>query len=314
MPLAMNAHAEPDMAPNEIVHAGPIVDFPLRDWCAPGAPALAQEAIESLERGQVLHFPLLAFRLSAQELRLLDPALTHPKRKNISLSAKGVAGTVATGAELELLHGLLRRYRDCTTALLDALFPRYQDARHKPATSLRLHAIGTWQPSWRKDDRRLHVDAFPSRPIHGERILRVFTNIHPDGQHPRAWRVGEPFEDIARRYLPRLDRPWHPVLATLMYRARITKRPRTEYDHLMLQLHDCMKRDEVYQHEGAWVHASFRPGSSWICFSDQVPHAAMGGQFLLEQTWLLPAKCMARPELSPVRILERLTGRALLPG
>jgi hypothetical protein len=48
----------------------------------------------------------------------------------------------------------------------------------------------------------LHVDAFPSRPIRGERILRVFTNIHPDSTQARVWRVGEPFEDIARRYLP----------------------------------------------------------------------------------------------------------------
>ena len=56
--------------------------------------------------------------------------------------------------------------------------------------------------SWRADDRRLHVDAFPSRPNYGERILRVFTNVNPDGE-PRVWRVGEPFEAVARRFLPR---------------------------------------------------------------------------------------------------------------
>ncbi|AOB31686.1 3-deoxy-D-manno-oct-2-ulosonic acid (Kdo) hydroxylase [Bordetella sp. H567] len=288
------------------------MDFPLRDWSAPGVPALAGEASDALEHGRVLHFPLLGFHLLEEETALLDPALTHPKRKNISLSAGGVSGSVATGAQLALLHGLLRRYRDQASTLLDALFPRYRDARHTPATSLRLHAIGSWQPSWRKDDRRLLVDAFPSRPIHGERILRVFTNIHPDPKQVRAWRVGEPFEEVARRYLPRLDRPWRPMMAALMHRVGITKRRRTEYDHLMLQLHDQMKRDEAYQRGGVWLDVGFRPGSSWICFSDQVPHAAMSGQFMLEQTWMVPLSAMALPELAPVRVLERLTGRRLL--
>lgn len=307
----MSAHLHPTPASRDQTHPDPIVDFPLRHWGAPGAPALADEAIEALERGGVLHFPLLGFALSVEEVALLNPTLTHPKRKNISLSVTGVAGSVATGAQLESLRGLLRRYRDYTSMLLDALFPRYQAARHTPATSLRLHAIGTWQPSWRKDDRRLHVDAFPSRPLHGERILRVFTNIHPDPAQARAWRVGEPFEDVARRYLPRLDRPWRPGVAALMHRLGVTKRRRTEYDHLMLQLHDTMKRDEAYQREGPWLDVHFKPGSTWICFSDQVPHAAMSGQFMLEQTWMLPVSAMARPERAPVRVLERLTGRPL---
>ncbi|CAM3423037.1 3-deoxy-D-manno-oct-2-ulosonic acid (Kdo) hydroxylase [Bordetella sputigena] len=308
----MTAHARLARAPFDAPRGGPVVDFPLRSWSAPGAPALAAYAIDALEHGQVLHFPLLDFGLMKEEAALLDPALTHPRRKNISLSAAGVSGSVATGAELALLRGLLQRYRDCTSMLLDALFPLYRDARHAPATSLRLHAIGAWQPSWRKDDRRLHVDAFPSRPMRGERILRVFTNIHPDREQTRAWRVGEPFELIARRYLPRLDQPWRPWRAALMHAAGITKRRRTEYDHLMLQLHDGMKRDEDYQRRGVWTDVGFRPGSSWICFSDQVAHAAMSGQFMLEQTWLVPVAAMARPELSPLRVLERLTGRSLL--
>lgn len=310
----MSAHAHFMSAPFERRHSSPIADFPLRDWSAPGAPALAEDAIDVLEHGRVLHFPLLGFTLLKEEAALLDPALTHPKRKNISLSVAGVSGSVATGAQLDQLSALLRRYRDHTSVLLDELFPRYRDVRHTPATSLRLHAIGTWQPSWRKDDRRLHVDAFPSRPIHGERILRVFTNIHPDREQTRAWRVGEPFEDVARRYLPRLNQPWRPTMAALMHGVGITKRKRTEYDHLMLQLHDQMKQDEAYQRRGIWLDAHFRPGSSWICFSDQVSHAAMSGQFMLEQTWMVPLPAMARPELAPARVLERLTGRPLLKG
>ncbi|CAI2400933.1 Protein of uncharacterised function (DUF2843) [Serratia proteamaculans] len=54
--------------------------------------------------------------------------------------------------------------------------------------------------SWRKDDSRLHVDAFPSRPNLGEHILRIFTNINPHGEH-HQWRIGESFPQLARRFM-----------------------------------------------------------------------------------------------------------------
>ncbi|MGV8577295.1 Kdo hydroxylase family protein, partial [Pseudomonas aeruginosa] len=56
----------------------------------------------------------------------------------------------------------------------------------------------------------------------------------------------------------------------------------------------------------------FPPGSSWICFSDQTPHAAMGGQFMLEQTFLLPVNKMQDPQRSPLKVLEQLRGQPLI--
>ena len=58
------------------------------------------------------------------------------------------------------------------------------------------------------DDRLLHIDAFPSRPMRGRRILRFFANVSPASQ--RHWHVGEPFEDFARTFLPRV-RPHGPA-------------------------------------------------------------------------------------------------------
>src|ERR1051325_7627570 len=43
----------------------------------------------------------------------------------------------------------------------------------------------------------LHVDAFPTRPTHGGRILRVFTNLHHSKM--RVWNVGEAFPELASR-------------------------------------------------------------------------------------------------------------------
>ena len=56
----------------------------------------------------------------------------------------------------------------------------------------------------------------------------------------------------------------------------------------------------------------FPSGSSWICFSDQTPHAAMGGQYMLEQTFLLPVTGMKYPEQSPLKILESLMHKSLI--
>ena len=58
---------------------------------------------------------------------------------------------------------------------------------------------------------------------------------------------------------------------------------------------------------------AFAPGTTWLCFSDQVMHAAMSGQYMLEQTIHLPVAALYDPQRSPLAILERLTGRTLAP-
>ncbi|MEH4266374.1 Kdo hydroxylase family protein [Klebsiella aerogenes] len=147
-------------------------------------------------------------------------------------------------------------------------------------------------------------------PGSGERILRIFTNINPAGEG-RQWRVGEPFPQLARRFLSNLS-PYSAPGSWLLDKLRITKTRRSHYDHLMLKLHDAMKADEEYQRKGPQLALTFPAGSSWICFSDQVPHAAMGGQFMLEQTFLLPVRSMKTPEHAPLRVLENLCGQTLV--
>ena len=80
----------------------------------------------------------------------------------------------------------------------------------------------------------------------------------------------------------------------------------------MLQLHDHGKLSETYQRESPRTRIDFPAGSTWICFTDQVLHAALGGQYMLEQTFFLPPAAMRHPERSPLRTLERLTGRSLV--
>jgi hypothetical protein len=286
-----------------------VLTLPLRQWAA----AEASSAVSELEQGKVLFLPELAFTLSEQEMPLLDPALVDPKRKNISYQPlSGKLTGVAVAERRQQVQQLLERYYQSCRQLIAGLLPEYQEALHHPTGSLRLHPVSAWRASssWRKDDSRLHVDAFPSRPNYGERILRIFTNINPHGEH-RQWRVGEPFPELAQRFMPRLAR-YSAFSSWLQHRVRITKTRRSHYDHLMLQLHDAMKADGDYQQQGPQLALTFPPGSSWICFSDQTPHAAMGGQFMLEQTFLLPVNKMQDPQRSPLKVLEQLRGQPLI--
>ena len=270
----------------------------------------APHVLEALESGDVLHLSEFPFALTADEMRVLDESFVDPKRKNVSYDpATGrVTGLVVEGASRELATGVIRRYHETARQVVDQMLPQYRGRVRAAPTSLRLHPIKD-ALSWRKDDKRLHVDAFPSRPNYGERILRVFLNINPQGV-PRVWRVGEPFEQVARHFLPRLPAQV-PGSAWLLRTLRITKSRRSRYDHLMLKMHDAMKADLDYQATSPQQEVRFMPGSGWICFSDQTSHAAMSGQFMLEQTFHLPPEAMADPAKSPLRVLERIVGQPL---
>jgi hypothetical protein len=289
-----------------------LMTLPQRQWDSAPLP-VAPTAALALEQGKVLFLPELKFPLLADEIALLDPALVDIKRKNISYwpESQKLSG-VAIAARQPQVQALLERYYQACRQLIAGLLPHYQQTLHSPVNSLRLHPVSAWRAasSWRKDDSRLHVDAFPSRPNQGERILRIFTNINPHGEH-RQWRVGEPFPQLARRFIPRLPR-YSPLGSWLQHKVGITKRRRSHYDHLMLHLHDAMKADQNYQQQGPQLALDLPPGSSWICFSDQTPHAAMAGQFMLEQTFLLPVSAMKNPRQSPLKMLETLLRKPLI--
>lgn len=265
----------------------------------------------AVEAGKVLYFPQLTFELTEQEKTLLRPDVRDPKTRNISLnvdgSIKGVAGDEATQKQVAAMVG---RFREQATALIAGLFPAYMPVVRMAPTSYRPSQVETRAQSWRADDKRMHVDAFPSRPNYGERILRVFTNVNPEGQ-PRVWRVGEPFTDVARRFVPRA-KPYSAWQAKALELLHVTKSYRSEYDHLMLQLHDGMKGDMDYQQNAPQETVPFAAGSTWVCFSDQAVHAVMSGQYMLEQTLFLPPGSEYNPEASPLSILTRMKGHALV--
>lgn len=287
-----------------------IVNIPVESWDQQCSTSVQEDAVRTLEEGGVLIFPQLSFAIEDGESQFVSPTILG-KSKNVSfdISTGQLRGSSVSEAERRLLQAMLQRFAIYSNDLLCNLLPHYKANLIQSRTSFRPAEVAGRKSSWRKDDTRLHVDSFPSTPVQDKRILRVFSNVNPNGQC-RHWRLGESFESIAKRYLPSIPSPvWGS--SQLLQLCGITRGRRSVYDHIMLQMHDRMKADLDYQKNGEQVNYEFPPGSTWMTFTDQVPHAVMKGQHLLEQTFYLPVSSMQHPSKSPLHILERLSGRKL---
>lgn len=283
----------------------------IAQWHQPLGPSAAADATRELETGNVLFLPRLQFALTGEERRFLSPAWSDGKAKNVSYdpAAAAIRHTSAAGADRRQLAAMMARYAQQARELVSCVCPGYARHLRWGLTSFRPVEARGRESSLTKDDTRLHVDAFASRPNQGQRILRVFCNVNPRGE-PRVWELGEPFDAVARRFRDRVAPQW-PGSTWLLARTRITKGRRSAYDHIMLNLHDKAKLDDAYQQSAARTRVEFPAQSTWIVFTDRVMHAALAGQFLLEQTFYLPVAAMQNENQAPLRILEQLYQRKL---
>jgi hypothetical protein len=285
-----------------------IEELPIAEWNGPFDAAVKARALSALEAGAVLYFPHLAFRLADSETQFLDAAVADGKAKNISLdhTTGKMQASSLSGEPAAKLAAMIERFGSLAATLVHELLPYRQVERAR--TSYRPVQVKGRNYSKISDDRLLHIDAFPSRPMQGRRILRFFANIAPAS--PRNWHVGQPFEDFARQFLPRVG-PHLPGKSWLYEKLGVTRGKRSLYDELMLSLHDAGKLDADFQKNSPHQAVSFPPGSCWLVFTDQVLHAALGGEFALEQTFHLDVDQMREPARAPIRVLERLSGRKL---
>lgn len=271
-------------------------------------PQTIEQSMAALESGQVVHFPNYSFLLDKTETALLSESVLHPKHKNISYDYRKqrLAGlSTLASPELSTVTSLfMHRFAEYARQLITEIVPRYSNDLVWGKTSYRPAEVQNRKLSKRKDDSRIHVDAFPSTPVYGQRILRVFCNINPDDA-PRIWELGEPFSQVLNRFSSTIS-SYSALRARLLMWLKASKTIRSPYDHFMLKLHDKMKLDNHYQQSLNKQRIDFPAKSTWIVFTDHVSHAALGGQYLLEQTFYLPIKAMKRPELSPFKQWEAL--------
>ena len=161
------------------------------------------------------------------------------------------------------------------------------------------------------------MDAFPSRPTNGHRILRLFVNVNPT--EPRIWATSEPFGRLLARFGQQVGLPtersrgWRYRLGGNLFRLFHPGRPaRSAYDHFMLRFHDFLKANDEFQEKGPKRFWTFVPGSAWLAMTDVTSHAALRGRFALEHSYFVSPHALALPEESPPALLERACGVPVL--
>src|SRR3989338_1272339 len=273
-----------------------------------------------LEQGNILYFADIPFDFPQEEIAFLLKQRQGNKkgRKNIAYKPQSDKITNHDASDPEAaaqLHEVLRNYSKRVTEFLSQLLAPYAEKWKHDYASFRPFQEQGRKLRVRARNDLLHIDAFPTRPVHGARILRFFTNINPT--EGRRWVTSEPFGELARQYggTPGLDFPkamaysltrrLEKKMKEVLKKAGVKVALPSPYDRFMLKMHNFLKENRDFQKSCPKDHWEFPPRSCWVVFTDMVSHAALSGQYALEQTFLVPEEGLLYPEQSPVSILEQ---------
>src|SRR6266508_3110388 len=228
----------------------PVVDIKT----LPGeGPERDREVCRVLEEGNILLLGQTPFELPEKdrEFLLRQRQTEAGYHKNIAYRPGGDRVTGVARQEVEDAKELRRVLRDYSRTVVDF------------ASRLLKPFAGQWQLDYasfrpqeeagRKLSRHarndlLHVDSFPTRPTHGDRIFRVFTNVNPAA--PRVWRTGETFPELAERFAvssgilagntrPGMARRFRSAARS----ARLPVPVRPPYDEFMHRFHNFLKEN-----------------------------------------------------------------------
>jgi hypothetical protein len=278
-----------------------------------------------LEAGEILFFNGIPydFPQSDRDFLLQQRQSQLRVHKNISYRPKQDVlrgGGTDSKEDAARLHNIMRHFSSEITRLLASVLEPYAAHWSLDYASYRpLEEQGRNLSQTKRNDL-LHVDAFPSRPSHGARILRCFTNINPT--RSRDWLTTDRFPQLAEKYarqagldeIAREGDSSGSVLNSLKRAIGIKAADRSAYDRFMLGFHDFLKQNDEFQRSCTKINLAFPPMATWMCFTDSVPHAVLAGQFALEQTFIIPLRALLTPEKSPIRILEKMAGKPLANG
>jgi hypothetical protein len=294
-------------------------DFHYPDgYTVPNAAARAEHYCRLLESGEVLLFHSVPFDISTQMHDVLfgDEHANTSVHKNVSFRPKSGELRGYSGASESMLREFMAAYSDRMHRFVDAFLSPYKGKHQLDFASFRpIEAQGRTMPLHKRDDL-LHFDAFPSRPTRGGRILRIFTNLNPS--QSRVWEIGEPFHETAPGFATNRDlrakvnaNPLRVLSDSLAAGVGVTKGKRSAYDRFMLRFHDLLKEDSQYQSHTAKRRIEFPPNTTWLVYTDGVPHAVLSGRYALEQTFIVSPEAQVAPEVTPIHVLEKMYGRAM---
>ena len=291
-----------------------------------GQPEMLRGWCQALEAGGILYFPRTPVPIPPADLEILlgQQQTGSALHKNIAYKPNrdeltGVDAKSSPEQAVRELHQIMRRYSGSVEEFLTHFLAPYQKRWALDYASYRpIEEQNRDLPTRRRNDL-LHTDAFPTRPTRGWRILRFFHNIHPT--RTRDWVVGEPFARVVGNFtpahlaMPQADSPLARAGKSLARASGLAglvpQWKRTPYDEFMMRLHNAMKEDSVFQGVTAREYFQFAPGSSWMVYTETVPHAVLAGQYALEQTFLVDPAAMVTPDSAPIRVLEKMAGATL---
>ena len=292
----------------------------------PATPEQKREWCERLEEGAILFFPHSPIPLSADDLQFLrgQQQTDSSLHKNIAYKPRedelsGLDKT-ANAATVDRLRSVMRAYSQSVTQFLTSFLAPYRSQWQLDYASFRpQEEQGRDLPLRRRNDL-LHTDAFPTRPTHGSRILRFFNNINET--RTRDWIVSDPFCTVAPKYAPAqislpqpdsvLGRAFKSLAVNAGLGVAAPALKRSPYDDFMMRFHNFLKENPEFQSSCAKYDYQFPPGSSWMVYTDMVPHAVLSGQYALEQTFLVAPEAMVAPQHAPLTVLEELAGAKLV--
>lgn len=270
-------------------------------------------ACRSLEEGKILYFAQSPFPLPEADVEVLLRQRQSGSRwhKNIAYRPlqDRLTGFDPKHSDAQRMHEIMRSFSRRLLDYAATLLPAYARAWRLDYASFRpLEEQGRQLRLQARNDL-VHVDSFPKRPTHGDRILRMFTNINPHAE--RHWITSDPFDVLARQMGRQFAEQFVPTHGPALWRrwaarAGLPLRPYSAYDETMRGIHRRMKESALFQQYCQKNHSHFPPGSAWLVFTDAVPHAVVSGQYALEQTVIVPRSAMFLPERSPAAVLERL--------
>jgi len=285
-----------------------------------GAPT-GPEACRALEQGDILFWSEIPFDTPEQDimwLRGVEQANTRV-HKNISYrpathAIRG-AGSAPAAAKARLAR-IMERFSASAAEFLGGFLGPYQGKWTLDYASFRpIEEAGRDLPLHKRNEL-LHVDAFPTRPVHGGRILRFFLNINAEEE--RVWRIGGRFRVLAAE---RAEAAGLKKAANGSVRRKVTGLlnqlglpvpDRSAYDEFMLRFHDSLKEDKDYQASTEKTLVKFPPMTAWAVYTDGVPHSVLSGRLALEQTFIVPFSALVAPKESPLHILEELAEAPLV--
>jgi hypothetical protein len=281
-------------------------------------------AEQRLERGEVVVFEDAPFPLPSAEDRafLLEQQLGALAHKNISCNpATGkLGGHVRRGPDQEdRLRSILLDFSRTVMAWLPTSLPGYGGGIDPDRVSYRPMEEATRRLRARARNDLLHIDAFPNRPSHGRRILRVWANINPT--EPRIWVTSEPFARLLDRYWDELNRlvpggsGWLLELGANM--LEILRSPEVRpsgFDRFMQRVHDFMKGHEEFQERAPKKLWAFPPGSVWLVMTDGCIHGELRGRFALEHSFFIHPSVLSLPELAPAALLAQARSGGIRRG